>query len=418
MIADAATRAAKDNHTVPEFVPFRGLRYADGGSLDAVTAPPYDVIDPDHRVELAAADPHNSVRLILPDGDDPYEGAAALLEAWVADGTLAVDAAPAFYVYRMTYPDGDGTRSTIGVLGALVLPEHIGDGQVLPHERTLPKAKSDRLDLLRATRANLDPIWGLCPTPGLSAALTDVTRTEPFATARDERGVLHEAWALVEPAEVDAVHDAVAAGPLVLADGHHRFETALNYRAERGGDAGAAAILCFVVELADEQLVVHAIHRLVHGLPADVETRLSETCDLVDAGSNTAAGVDALRRTLRDDGGIGLVLPDRLVRLVPRDDALATARGALPESLSDVSSAHFDALVRPALGDATLAYRNDASTCAAMVAGGSADAAIILQPVSVATIRDAGRAGVRMPEKTTFFWPKPRTGMVFRRLDD
>lgn len=404
---------------MPEFVPFRGLRYAAGGTLDAVTAPPYDVIDPDERTALAARDPRNAVRLILPDGADPYAGAAALLEAWVADGTLAVDGEAAYYVYRMTFTEGGESRSTIGVLGALVLPERIEDGQVLPHERTLPKAKSDRLDLLRATRANLDPIWGLCPTAGLSDTLAAVTATPPLATALDELGVAHAAWALTEAAAINAVHDAVAAGPLVLADGHHRFETALNYRAERdGSDAGAGAILCLVVELADEQLVVHAIHRLVHGLPDDLEARLDATCERIDAGPNTPDSMTALRATLRAEGGIGLVRRDRLVRLVPRPEALAGARAALPDSLHDVSSAHFDALVRPALGDATLTYRNDASTCAAIVAAGNADAAIILQPVSVATIRDAGRAGVRMPEKTTFFWPKPRTGMVFRRLDD
>ena len=404
---------------MPEFVPFRGLRYAAGGALDAVTAPPYDVIDPDERTALAARDPRNAVRLILPDGADPYAGAAALLEAWVADGTLAVDGEAAYYVYRMTFTEGGESRSTIGVLGALVLPERIEDGQVLPHERTLPKAKSDRLDLLRATRANLDPIWGLCPTAGLSDTLAAVTATPPLATAVDELGVAHAAWALTEAGAITAVHDAVAAGPLVLADGHHRFETALNYRAERdGSDAGAGAILCLVVELADEQLVVHAIHRLVHGLPDDLEARLDATCERIDAGPNTPDSMTALRATLRAEGGIGLVRRDRLVRLVPRPEALAGARAALPDSLHDVSSAHFDALVRPALGDATLTYRNDASTCAAIVAAGNADAAIILQPVSVATIRDAGRAGVRMPEKTTFFWPKPRTGIVFRRLDD
>jgi len=404
---------------VPEFVPFRGLRYAAGGALDAVTAPPYDVIDPDERAALAARDPRNAVRLILPDGTDPYAGAAALLDSWVADGTLAVDGDAAYYVYRMTFTEGGEARSTIGVLGALVLPERIEDGQVLPHERTLPKAKSDRLDLLRATRANLDPIWGLCPTAGLSDTLAAVTAEPPLATAVDELGVAHAAWALTDPAAIAAVHDAVAAGPLVLADGHHRFETALNYRAERDADdAGAAAIMCLVVELADEQLVVHAIHRLVHDLPADVDDRLAATCEVVDAGPNTPDAVTALRATLRTEGGIGLVRRDRLVRLVPKPDALAAARDGLPASLHDVSSAHFDALVRPALGDATLTYRNDASTCAAIVAAGNADAAIILQPVSVATIRDAGRAGVRMPEKTTFFWPKPRTGIVFRRLDD
>jgi uncharacterized protein (DUF1015 family) len=246
-----------------------------------------------------------------------------------------------------------------------------------------------------------------------------VTASPAQARAVDEIGVVHEAWTLADPAAIEAVRAAVSAEPLVLADGHHRFETALAYRAERAtGDPGADAIMCLVVELADEQLVVHAIHRLVHDLPADIEARLARTCELEDAGANTPEAVTALRNRLRRAGGIGLVLRDRLLRLVPRPDALAAARAELPTSLHEVSSAHFDALVRPALGDATLSYRNDASACAAMVAAGAADAAIILQPVSVETIRAAGRAGVRMPEKTTFFWPKPRTGIVFRRLDD
>lgn len=414
--------ACEDNPTVPEFVPFRGLRYRAGGVLDPVTAPPYDVIDPAQRADLAARDPHNAVRLILPDGDDPYATAADLLAAWVADGTLATDDERAFHVYRMAFRDGDGVeRLTTGVLGALVLPDRIDDGTVLPHERTLPKAKSDRLDLLRATRANLDPIWGLCPTVGLTGTLNAATLGPAAAECTDEFGVHHAVWPLTDPPAVAAVSDAVAAGPLVLADGHHRFETALAYRAERpADDPGAAAIMCLVVELADDQLVVHAIHRLVHDAPPDLEARLAATCEVLDAGPHTAAGVEALRAALRDPerGGMGLVLPDRLVRLVPRPEAQAAARAGQAEPLHGVGAAEFDALVRPALGEAALTYRNDATDCAAIVAAGGADAAVLLPPVSVAAIRAAGRAGVRMPEKTTFFWPKPRTGMVIRRLDD
>jgi len=369
-------------------------------------APPYDVLSDADRAELAGRHPHNIVHVDVPmeaDGPGRYDAAARILNDWIDRGVVRLDPNPSFTIYRMDFTDESGRKRRT----------------VLPHERTLPKAKTDRLDLLRATRANLDPIWGLCPTAGLSATLASVTGAPPRATAVDELGVLHEAWTLTDPEGMEAVRAAVAAGPLVLADGHHRFETALAYRAERDAtDPGADAILCFVVELADDQLVVHAIHRLVHGLPADVEARLAPTCELEDAGANTPDAVTALRARLRRDGGIGLVLPDRLLRLVPRADALAAARAELPTALHDVASAHFDALVRPALGAATLAYRNDASACAAMVAAGTADAAIILQPVSVPTIRDAGRAGVRMPEKTTFFWPKPRTGIVFRRLDD
>src|SRR3954454_12644044 len=155
------------NHPVPDFLPFRGLRYRDE-RLDPVTAPPYDVIDEEERAALAARSPHNAVRLILPSGPDPYANAASDLAAWQADRTLVRDAQESFYGYRMDFTDDDGiARTTNGVLGALELPSASGEGEVLPHERTLPKAKSDRLALLQATRANLDPIWGLTPALGL-----------------------------------------------------------------------------------------------------------------------------------------------------------------------------------------------------------------------------------------------------------
>ncbi len=226
---------------MPEFRPFRGIRYATD-ALDAVTAPPYDVIDPAERDVLLARDPRNSVQLILPSaGDDAglddgagYARAASTIDGWLADGTLVRDDAPAFYAYRMTYTDDTGApRHTVGVLGGLVLPAAAGEGDVLPHERTLPKAKSDRLALLRATRVNLDPIWGLTPATGL-AAIAD--RALPLAKTVDETGVTHELGAITDAADLDAVRTIVANGPVVLADGHHRFETAITYRDERRGE--------------------------------------------------------------------------------------------------------------------------------------------------------------------------------------
>ena len=330
------TATDEDNPTVPVFLPFRGLRYRAGGVLNPVTAPPYDVIDPHQRAALAARDDHNAVRLILPEGADPYAGAAALLAAWIEDGTLGPDGTAAFYVYRMSFTEPDGTpRVTTGVLGALVLPERIEDGTVLPHERTLPKAKSDRLDLLRATRANLDPIWGLCPTPGLTADLDTATRRPSLAECTDEFGVHHEVWALEDAGTVAAVSAAVAAGPLVLADGHHRFETALAYRAEcAGSDTGAAAIMCLVVELADDQLVVHAIHRLVHGLPDDVEARLAATCEVIEAGPHTDEALADLRAALRDParGGIGFVLMAAAVSYMARSEVKSAECAPLSSS--------------------------------------------------------------------------------------
>ena len=247
---------------------------------------------------MASRDPHNVVRLILPDS---YGGAASALAAWRADGVLVADATPSFSVYRMEFTGDDGRpQVTTGVIGALALDD-TGDA-VLPHERTLPKAKSDRLELLRATRANFDPIWGLSLATGLTALLDPAG--PPLAHAVDEDGFGHSLWRVDDPDRVAAIGAAIASATMVLADGHHRYETARNYRVERraGGrpDPGADAIMALVVELAPEQLCVRAIHRLIHAL-GDVDLRAavghSFTVHAVGAndagGGGRARGVDA-----------------------------------------------------------------------------------------------------------------------------
>jgi uncharacterized protein (DUF1015 family) len=405
---------------VPDFVPFRALRFAAdptaaGTDLTAVCSPPYDVIEADDRAALLRADPHNMVRLILP---DTYAGAAAALRDWRAAGVLGTDDEPTFSVYRMSYVGDDGApTTTTGVIGALALDA----GAVAPHERTLPKAKSDRLELLRATRANLEPIWGISLAEGLSALLR--VDGPPDAWADDTEGTRHELFRLGDPARIAAIRSAVADAGLVLADGHHRFETSCTYRDERGragagDDAGAGFIMMLVVELADDQLCVRAIHRLLHGVAGiDLRRALAGAFDVRGAGANTPEGVSDLERAMRDQGGLGLVDSRGLCLLVPRP-ALGAALAEQPAALGNVDSARFDAGVLPAVPGATLAYRNDARAVAALVAHGVADAAVLLRPVGVDAIRTAALAGVRMPEKTTFFAPKPRTGMVIRSLDD
>jgi len=406
---------------VPDIVAFRGLRYRSAERLDALCAPPYDVIDPDERAALYARSPHNSARLILPEGDDPYAQAATDLVTWERAGVLVRDETPRFYAYRMEYVDEDGRpRHTAGFLGALVLPEAAGAGDVLPHERTLPKAKSDRLSLLRATRANLDPIWGLTPSSGLSAELEGAS---PLGICTDDHGVRHSIGAIDSVASIAAIRAVVAGAPLVLADGHHRFETAIAYRDERRAAGlvadGDGAVMCLVVELADAELWVQPIHRLYTGGPATgpLRERLAGAFGVFDAGPNTAEGVAALERAVRAEGGVGLVDREGLARLVPAAPALAAARAALEPTLVDVASAWFDELAADTFAGAEATYRNDATTVAALVGKGAADAAVLLPPVTVGQIRAAALAGVRMPQKTTFFAPKPRTGMVFRMLD-
>jgi uncharacterized protein (DUF1015 family) len=402
---------------VPDLAPFRGLRYTSGPDLSAVTAPPYDVIDPEERTALLARDPNNAVRLILPgDGTgDPYTGAAETLASWRRADVLRADPEPLLYAYRMVAPRSDGaSHETIGVIGALALPDDPANGDVLPHERTLPKAKSDRLALLEATRANFDPIWGLTLATGLTELAATATTV---ASAVDEDGVRHEIGLLDDPRCIEAIRSLVQAQPVVLADGHHRFETACTYRAKSGGP-GCDAILCLIVELDDAQLDVRPFHRLVHGAPPDLRARLGVSFEIGDTRPNVPEQVDAVVEEMARSHALGLVDARGVALLTPRADALRAALQELPEALHDVDAARFDVAILPLLADADLAYRNDARVVAAAVAAGSADAAILLRGAPVESIRAAAAAGVRMPEKTTYFAPKPRTGMVMRSLDD
>jgi uncharacterized protein (DUF1015 family) len=400
------------SRVMPRFEPFAALRYAPGTDVDAVTAPPYDVIDAAQRAELAARSDANAVRFDLPDeadGPGRYAAAARLLDELQRSGVLVVDDAPSFYVYRMVYRDERGNeRHTTGILGALTLSRP-GDGDILPHEHTTPKAKSDRLDLLRSTRHNLSAIWGL----SLAKGLTALCRTEgpPDMVATDEDGVRHELWRLTDPERIGAVTELVAAQPVVIADGHHRFETSLAYRDERravDGDGGAwEATLAYVVELTEDELAVRPIHRLLHGTPRGT--------DLVDALGATffdvaAASATELPEQMQAAGGLGLVLPngDAFV-LVPRP-------GAFPDDIPDLDSTRLDLAVST-LPNIDLEYQHGTDVILRRVRAGEATAGVLLRPATVSQIEATAHTGERMPPKTTFFWPKPRTGFVFRSLE-
>ncbi len=411
-----------------EFSPFRGVRYdctALGTDLDVVAAPPYDVIDDDHRVALEANHPANAIRLILPqDHDregDRYERAAAAFHEWEARGLLVHDAAERFYGYRMDFVDPQGEPAhTIGVLGALALPERAGVGDILPHERTIPKAKSDRLDLLRATRANLDPIWGLSPADGLTDL---IDQSHPLCECTDDEGVRHRLFAIDDVARIDAIRSAIGGQPLVLADGHHRFETAINYRDERNAagadDPGATSIMCLVVELTEHELCIQAIHRLVTVADGvDVLEHLADAFVISDAGENSSEGVHALETRMHAEGGIGLALANSLHLLVARREVCEPALVASePEAVRATDAALVEAVIVPRLEGAAWRYRHSLGDVAALAAKGEATFGLLLKPVGVAATRAAAQAGVRMPQKTTFFYPKPRTGMVMRTLD-
>jgi uncharacterized protein (DUF1015 family) len=393
---------------MPRFSPFAGLRYDPARvTVAKVVAPPYDVVGPAERAMLAARHSANSILVELPEPDsrtgaDRYEAAAARLAGWVADGILVRDPAPAFYPYRMTAPDGSVTLGVLGVLG-LEAPSATG---ILPHEETLPKARTDRLDLLTATRVNLSPIWGLSLAHGLTALL-DVTG-EPTVSAVDDDGVRHELWMVDDPAVLAAVAGLVASAPVVVADGHHRLAVAASYLDGAGaGTPGADGVLALVVELADDVLSVGPIHRLLDGLP--------DGLDLVDVFASwfdVARAGEFDERTTAALGGssaLALVMASGCWLLTPKD-------GTAEASGSDLYSSMV-ALVIAELPDHELTFANSWQAAVAAVRSDEAQAAVLLPPVRIDQIGDWADARRRMPPKSTYFHPKPRTGMVFRPLD-
>ena len=391
---------------VPRFEAFKGTRYDSAHvHMDQVIAPPYDVVSSQERAMLAHRSPLNSIRLELPEpelgsGRDRYLCAAELLDSWLERRVLVEDVAPALYPYRMIAPDG---ATTTGVIGALAISD-----DVLPHEETMPKPKSDRLDLLRATGTNLSPIWGLSLTPGLTETFTP--DGPPAEDAYDDEGVRHQLWVLEDPGAIARVREAVEASPVVIADGHHRYETARTYRDEvrrangdRPGDHDL--VMALVVELAETQLHVRAIHRMVEAAPETGQVELlGRYFDAVHAGPATDRVVSALQAS------------GSLAAITRRDAWLLSVRsGAFDEAATDLEAGLVDLALRE-VPDASLTYTARWQEAVAEVGAGRVQMAILLRPVTVPQISAWASARRRMPAKTTYFSPKPRTGMVFRVL--
>ncbi len=401
---------------MPRFEPFAGVRYETTRiSLDDVVAPPYDVIDPAEREALGQRSPWNVVHVDLPqpsDKGDRYQTAGCRFDEWLDAGVLAADREPGFYVYKMGFHDDDGTpRQTSGVIGALALVPP-GGGGILPHEHTMSRPKDDRLNLMRSCRANLSPIWGLSLASGLSA-LCEVSGP-PLARCTDADGVHHRLWRVTQPGVLSALSDTVASAPVVIADGHHRYETALAWQQEVRAASGHRPgdhdfVLAYLVELAPDQLSVGPIHRVVSSLPVgfDAVAAMTGPFDLSDGG----AADSGLPARMDASGALALVSAGRV--WLARPAAAGNGHGA------DAGSEPDAALLQRVLADwpaHTTEYLHRVTDVVAAVDDGRAQVGLLLRPPTVDQIAGTARSGARMPPKTTFFRPKPRTGMVFRRL--
>ncbi|HEX2295213.1 MAG TPA: DUF1015 domain-containing protein [Actinomycetota bacterium] len=405
---------------MPELRPFHGIRYSSSSDLAKLICPPYDIISPEEQAALHRLHPHNAVHLELAQGGRAsYDAAGETFRRWIEDGTLGRDAQPSLYVYRQDFVAADGSRRRVaGVVGALRL-EPFGDSAgVLPHERTMEGPKEDRLALMRAVRANISPIYAVYRGAGDLAPFYDSLENRPTAArAQDAQGILHRLWVVSAPGEVSMLQEAVAPGPLVIADGHHRYETALAYHEERAGEPGDhGSIMCFCVDADSEELVVLPYNRVLRSDVAagELARRLRER---LGATALDGDPHEHLASSKADHAFVFVLEGERLAVEVSDEQVVAAVGDRAPAWRAlDVVALH--EVVLPAVlpdGPAELAFTKDPSEIERRVAGGWT-AGVLLRALRPADVVEVATSGERMPQKASYFWPKAATGLVFHEL--
>jgi uncharacterized protein (DUF1015 family) len=409
--------------------PLRALHYDPSvvGPLACVVAPPYDVIDAGQRAALIERSPFNVVAVDLPRGDpDPYAAARELFESWQLQGALVRDPEPALWAHTQDYRGPGGRTLTRRGFFCRVRIEEYGPGRVRPHERTHPGPKEDRLRLTRATRANISPIFSLYSDPRHAAwgALAPATEQAPWGEVSDSDGTVHRIWRVSDAGAITAVQEATRQAELLIADGHHRYETMQAYAQEVGGEGDHRYILMCLVALEDPGLTIFPTHRLVRGLDDARRRALAQALERdfemtevpieqiappagdgpLQLGYIDARQERALRLTLKDQGIADTALAGRSEAYRRLDTGILEAlllKGAL--GLSDEDISHFHGLFNA----------RDTAEALAMVRSGEYDAAFLMRPTPVAQVRDVAAAGENMPPKSTFFFPKLLTGLLF-----
>jgi uncharacterized protein (DUF1015 family) len=408
------------------------------GSLDDVAAPPYDVIDAAQRAALLERSPYNAVAIDLPKpygeagpqdtGDDPYARAAQTMDAWREAGALVADSEPAIWAMTQDYAGPDGTPRTRHGILARVRVEDFSAGQVLPHERTLPGPKRDRLDLTRATRHNLSPIFSLATEDPWPLVEPAIEGEQPWGEASDEGGTVTRVWRVGDPAVHAGVSELLAGAQLLIADGHHRYETAIAYRDEVGGEGDHEFTLMALTGLADPGLTVFPTHRLLSGFREDPERQRRLGEGLRELFEATEVPLERLAPL--GEQGVGVFgLYDcfhrKAFRLRLRDSAVAALDEQLagkPEAYRRLDAAILETLVLKGVAGLSeddilakrgLGYSKSVEDSLALLEDGAYDVAFVLRPIPVDQTRAICESDENMPPKSTYFFPKVLTGLVF-----
>lgn len=421
-----------------EIKPFKGLRFRTekAGRIEELVCPPYDIISEEQRQAYLKENPCNIIRLELPKGENPYQTAGETLEAWMKEGILARDDKDSIYIYEEEFTVGGVTRSFKGCIVRVKL-EEFSKGIVLPHEETLSKAKEDRFNLMKATNCNFSQIYSLFMDEQheVTARLDSLSKEKPLNELTDTEGVTHRLWAVTDETEIGLLCRAFTDKKLYIADGHHRYETALNYRNychENGfGNGSEDYVMMMLVDMEHPGLLVLPTHRIVRGLAQfDAEAAMEKCRAYFDV--TPYADAASMETTLTKEyqagkkafafytgkGGYQL--------LVLKDEKAVS--GLLPEKSAsycglDVSVLHTLVLERIFGIDAenmakqiNLTYVKKLDDALAAVDNGSANCAFILNPTKVTEIRDVAAAGEKMPQKSTYFYPKLITGLVMNEI--
>ena len=421
-----------------EIKPFRALRYtAKAGDIAKLTCPPYDIISEKERLAFLSENPHNVVRLELPKGEDPYAEAGRTLKSWVDGEILRRDTDPGFYIYEEEF-EACGIRKKVKGFVCLVKLEEFSKGIILPHEETLSKAKEDRFRLMEATGCNFSQIYSLY----MDEAHTTGARLDALSSGKpryefSDGAVTHRMWIVNDREAIGAIAADFENRKLYIADGHHRYETALNYRNRRrelGKDTGSEDyVMMMLVDMEHDGLVVFPTHRLVRGLADFSADRLLAACGEKfevapeqDIGTIEAKLNELYRMEKKAfafyGGGDGWTL------LVLKDSG--AMKDALPEKSDayrnlDVSVLH-SLILEKYLGidkenmakQVNLTYTRSFAEAVNSVKNGDSQCAFILNPTRVTEIRDVAAAGEKMPQKSTYFYPKLITGLVMNQLHE
>lgn len=424
---------------MPEIQPFRAIRYNPETAGDAakLICPPYDVISSELQQQLNDSSPFNAVRLELPVEADPYAASAGRLHDWLQNGELLRDTEPALYPYSQTFTDqAENTHNRCGFFAAMRLHE-FAERKVLPHERTLSGPKADRLNLFRKTRTNISSIFGLYAddegeADRIVSAYTDAN--EPLVDAVFQ-GVRNRLWRIVDPELVAGIQQALVQRTVYIADGHHRYETGLNYRRERAeenpehsGNEPYNFILVYLNNIYDKGLVVFPIHRLVHSLEDFDASRLRERLEEHFAVTELdgRAELKAYLEAASSSYAYGVVSEGSVLGITLKSDPAGMLDSGIAPALQQLGLVVLHEVVlnrllgigQEAMAKQTnLVYVKDDGDVFDAVASGRVQAGFVVKPATVGQVLAVSESGGVMPQKSTFFYPKIMTGLVFNPLD-